>query len=359
MVIRRSKWFLVFVMLLTVLNSAAFAQEGEQMTHVVQKGENLYRIALRYGVDLNELAVANDIENTRRIYEWQILVIPGLTVPDDSETVFNPLIAGTPVVHVVQRGDNLTRIANTYNITVEQIMMTNSIGSANSIFSGQELYIWTPETVDQEVVDTVSDENVVEDVAVEVAVVEIPAYDTTVTHVVQRGEYLSQIARAYGVSWVVLAQMNDLADPSHVYAGQSLIIPVLNGDGGIVDMGIIADNSGKQIVVDLSDSRIYAYENGVLVRNVLVSTGRSETPTVQGNFTVERRVRAQTMTGPGYSLPNVEWVQYFHQAYAIHGTYWHSNWGYPMSHGCVNLPNDEAYWFWEFSTVGTPVRVQW
>ena len=64
------------------------------------------------------------------------------------------------------------------------------------------------------------------------------------------------------------------------------------------------------------------------------------------------------MTGPGYNLPNVEWVQYFFQGYAIHGTYWHNNFGSPMSHGCVNLTNAEAEWFWSFATIGTPVHVQ-
>ena len=48
--------------------------------------------------------------------------------------------------------------------------------------------------------------------------------------------------------------------------------------------------------------------------------------------------------GTYYSLPNVEWVQYFYQDYSFHGTYWHNNFGNPMSHGCVNMTNEDAEW---------------
>jgi lipoprotein-anchoring transpeptidase ErfK/SrfK len=64
------------------------------------------------------------------------------------------------------------------------------------------------------------------------------------------------------------------------------------------------------------------------------------------------------MSGPGYYLPNVQWIMYFYSGYAIHGTYWHNNFGQPMSHGCVNLPNNEALWFYQWAPTGTPVLVQ-
>src|SRR5690606_8742774 len=117
--------------------------------------------------------------------------------------------------------------------------------------------------------------------------------------------------------------------------------------------------TGRSIIVDLSDSRIYAYENGQLVRNVLVSTGLPATPTVTGDFAIQRKYVSQLMTGPGYYLPDVPYVLYFYQGYAIHGTYWHNNFGVPMSHGCVNLPTPEAEWFFHFADIGTPVRVQY
>ena len=90
----------------------------------------------------------------------------------------------------------------------------------------------------------------------------------------------------------------------------------------------------------------------------MISSGLPATPTVQGDFKVLRKVRSQNMTGPGYDLDNVEWVMYFHQSYALHGTWWHYNFGTPMSHGCVNMTNADAKWFYDFGSVGTPVHVR-
>jgi lipoprotein-anchoring transpeptidase ErfK/SrfK len=50
---------------------------------------------------------------------------------------------------------------------------------------------------------------------------------------------------------------------------------------------------------------------------------------------------------------------YFYRGYSFHGTYWHNNFGFPMSHGCVNMPTPEAEWLYNFAEVGTPVHVQW
>jgi lipoprotein-anchoring transpeptidase ErfK/SrfK len=55
------------------------------------------------------------------------------------------------------------------------------------------------------------------------------------------------------------------------------------------------------------------------------------------------------MSGPGYYLPNVPYVMFFYKAYSLHGTYWHNNFGQPMSHGCVNLRTEDAQWLYEWS----------
>jgi lipoprotein-anchoring transpeptidase ErfK/SrfK len=61
-----------------------------------------------------------------------------------------------------------------------------------------------------------------------------------------------------------------------------------------------------------------------------------------------------------YYLPDVPHVMYFYTGgYAIHGTYWHSNFGYPMSHGCVNLSESAAAWVYNWSPVGTPIWIHY
>jgi lipoprotein-anchoring transpeptidase ErfK/SrfK len=105
----------------------------------------------------------------------------------------------------------------------------------------------------------------------------------------------------------------------------------------------------KWIDVDLSEQRVVAYQGTRPVRAFIVSTGLPRTPTVQGEFRIRMKVRAQTMSGPGYYLPNVEWVQYFYDEYSFHGTYWHNKFGQPMSHGCVNMTNDDARWLFDWA----------
>ena len=92
-----------------------------------------------------------------------------------------------------------------------------------------------------------------------------------------------------------------------------------------------------------------AYEGDVPVYWALASTGTRWTPTVTGRYHIYLKVRSQTMSGPGYHLPNVPYVMFFYKAYSIHGTYWHSNFGQPMSHGCVNLRTEDAWWLYEWS----------
>ncbi|MGH2524849.1 MAG: L,D-transpeptidase, partial [Anaerolineales bacterium] len=68
---------------------------------------------------------------------------------------------------------------------------------------------------------------------------------------------------------------------------------------------------------------------------------------------------AADMAGPGYYLPSVPYVMYFYLGYGLHGTYWHNNFGRPMSHGCVNLQTDQAGWLFNWASVGTPVNVHY
>jgi len=53
----------------------------------------------------------------------------------------------------------------------------------------------------------------------------------------------------------------------------------------------------------------------------------------------------------------VPYVMYFYRDYALHGTFWHSNFGTPMSHGCVNLKTSDAEWIYYWASVGTLVNV--
>ena len=116
-------------------------------------------------------------------------------------------------------------------------------------------------------------------------------------------------------------------------------------------------NGERWIDVNLSEQRVSTYEGDTLVNSFLVSTGVAQTPTVTGEYKIYVKVRAQDMSGPGYYLRDVPYVMFFYEDYGLHGTYWHNNFGTPMSRGCVNLTVDDAAWLFNWASVGTVVNV--
>ncbi len=126
-------------------------------------------------------------------------------------------------------------------------------------------------------------------------------------------------------------------------------------EGGPIEVG---DNE-PWIDVNLTEQMVYAYVGRELVNSFLVSTGTWRTPTVTGQYRIYVKYRWTDMAGPGYYLPNVPFTMYFYKGYGLHGTYWHNNFGTPMSHGCINLRTEDAGWLFEFASVGTLVNIHY
>lgn len=119
----------------------------------------------------------------------------------------------------------------------------------------------------------------------------------------------------------------------------------------------------KLIKVSLWDQTLSAFENDKLVFKTKISSGLGHkevtlknpnaTATPRGTFNVTSKYPSKHMgdliaTGaPGsYTLPGVPWATFFifDTGVAFHGTYWHNNFGSPMSHGCINMRNSDAKW---------------
>lgn len=117
----------------------------------------------------------------------------------------------------------------------------------------------------------------------------------------------------------------------------------------------------RWITVNLEQQTVAAYEAGKLVYATLSSTGREGTWTQPGAFQVWARLQRDNMMGGidkgYYYLEDVPWVLYFDQSRALHGTYWHDQFGTPNSRGCVNLSITDARWFFEFAQEGSWVYV--
>jgi len=121
----------------------------------------------------------------------------------------------------------------------------------------------------------------------------------------------------------------------------------------------VASNGERWIDVNLTQQMVYAYQGNSLADSFLVSTGTWQYPTVTGQYHIYIKLRYTDMTGPGYYLPNVPFTMYFYQGYGLHGTYWHHNFGTPMSHGCVNLSIPDSEWLYNWASVGTLVNIHY
>lgn len=131
----------------------------------------------------------------------------------------------------------------------------------------------------------------------------------------------------------------------------------------------VATGDRKWIDVSLRDQVLVAYEGRKPVFVTLVSTGagglgdpEKTTATVQGTFMIYAKHVSATMNGDedkadSFSLRDVPFVQYFHKGYALHGAYWHDEFGRWRSHGCVNLSGHDSAWLFEWTD--PPVPKDW
>lgn len=289
-------FFAALAILVTMLPNLAHA-EGPDYYVTVKMGDTLYSIATRYGVSTDTLLTTNQLPNANFVYVGQRLVIPGHALPNANVSL--PNVNGE---YTVRAGDTLYSIAVKQNTTVEALQRVNNLRSLY-VYTGQRLRL--PNTIASQAAPTAN------------------AAPTR-------------------------PQKFSYKDPHGAPA------PL----GGTV---VNPPTMEKWIDINVTTQTVTAYEGSTSIKSVVVSTGVTRTPTVLGTYKIYRKIPSQTMsggsqaTGDYYYLPNVTDVMYFYQGYAFHGTYWHNNFGRPMSHGCVNMTLADAKWFYQWASVGTVV----
>lgn len=120
-------------------------------------------------------------------------------------------------------------------------------------------------------------------------------------------------------------------------------------------------STGRWIDVDLAEQSLAVYQDHRLVFATVVATGLEPFWTRPGLFQLNRKVEAETMRNNDpsdfYYLDNVPWTMYYDDARALHGAYWRTRFGYPQSHGCVNLSVGDAHWLFNWTVEGEWVYV--
>ncbi len=138
-------------------------------------------------------------------------------------------------------------------------------------------------------------------------------------------------------------------------AAEDLIIADSHDD----PVGFAAEGK-KWIDVSIRKQLLVAYQGRRAAYATLVSTGISgmadpavSHATVRGIFYIHAKHVSATMDGDeatdSYDLRDVPYIQYFHEGYALHGAFWHDDFGKPRSHGCINLAPADAAWLFEWT----------
>ena len=119
--------------------------------------------------------------------------------------------------------------------------------------------------------------------------------------------------------------------------------------------------TGRWIDIDLAEQTLAVYENNRLLFATVIASGLEPFWTRPGLFQIYSKKETETMRNNDptdyYYLDNVPWTMYFDKARALHGAYWRTRFGYPQSHGCVNLSVGDSHWLFNWAHEGDYVFV--
>ncbi len=320
--------------------------------HIVQPGETLSQIAQQYRTTVASLQQLNDLPDANFVWSGQRLLIDAgesaAPVPQREEEY---------QLYTVQPGDTLFLLAGKHGISLTRLMSINGFTSDEWLSLGQELLVpraLAPAARPARPVTGLQPAPPVTGMQ--------PGGTRPGVHTVQTGELLPDIAQRYGVNPGALARLNDLQNNGALEPGRVLRIPtenaleLLEGMGQRLDPARYPTLTERWIEVDLNQQMAIAYEGATPVKVFVISSGFGDNPTVTGTFRIWVKIAMQDMqggsraAGDAYHVTEVKHVQYFHADYAFHGTYWHSNFGTPMSRGCINMTEEDAEWLFSWAS---------
>lgn len=166
-------------------------EAGGTTTIIIQRGDTLTELAIKYNTTVARLVELNNIANPNLIYAGESLIVPS----GENTQGNNQNSTSGQTIYIVQKGDTLNKIAASYGITAKSIALENNLQNINLIYVGQRLIIPTNR------------------------------YDLNHTiYKIKWGDTLWSISRRYGVPIATIVRLNRIQNPNLIYAGQTLRI---------------------------------------------------------------------------------------------------------------------------------------
>lgn len=273
--------------------------------YTIQEGDILSNIANRFNTT---------VENLLRLNEG--LDPDNLPIGEDicivSKTVQPVSCPYGSLPYNIKPGDTLASIASEFDTTPDALILLNPDIDPYNLQVGSRICIaqrFTPP----------------------------PDCPTKNYYVIRRGDTLSAIAGIFGVTVREILRINPGLNPNNLTIGQIICIP--------------AAPSPIEIIINVAAKRLTVYRKGIIYREYIVATGRPETPTPLGNFTV---VNKETDPGGPYGT---RWMGLSKAGYGIHGTNNPASIGTAASNGCIRMYNEDVEALFDITPVGTPVRI--
>ncbi|NOX63982.1 MAG: LysM peptidoglycan-binding domain-containing protein [Chloroflexi bacterium] len=334
---------------------------------------------------------SNFIAIALAVFLW-LLILPGVSEAAGEGEASPPEL----IIHRVQAGETLEKIAANYNVSPQSLMELNGLRRSNAIRAGQRLVVSRPSSSEESNQDKrggrvhiVRRGQTLSGIAARYGVtvgaikranklrtntiyvgqrLRIPASGSPssqggVIHIVRRGETLAAIANRYGVSVRRLARLNGISNTSLIRVGQRLIITPAGEQSGKK-----GPRGPKKIVVDISEQRCWRYEGDRLLNTWRCSTARKGYATRTGTFRVQSKLRKAY--GSTWNI----WMPYWLGIYwsgrvenGFHGLPWNATtgartWagmvGTPITYGCIMLTDKAMKQLWEWADIGTKVVIR-